>query len=441
MKRSVYKNYVLFLLLAAYTLNFIDRQILALLMEPIKQDLALSDTQLGLLSGLAFAVLYCVMGIPIARWADYGNRVTIIALAIAIWSLMTAFCGLATGFIFLLLCRIGVGVGEAGCTPPAHSLIADYFEKPERPRAYATYMMGTSLAVLIGYSLGGWLNEFYGWRVAFFVLGAPGILLALIVKISIREPRERKKPIAAAPPISIRDSMLALWRKKTLRNLVAALSIVNFLSFGIGTWFAAFFIRTHGMSTGELGTWLALVGGFSGLFGTWLGGRLATSRFLVNKERLQMNGLALAQLVILALQVVIILSPYPYLSLILIGVGSVIGALSYGPSYALLQSLVEERVRAMAVAVGFFVMNLIGMGFGPQFIGILSDMLQPTLGDESLRWAMVASLPVLVWAAYQYWRAGLTAEEELEQMTAADHSRNDASAQPTSSEMSEGVYS
>src|SRR5688500_3715382 len=181
MTESRYKQYLLAVLLVVLASNYVDRLALGLLLQDIKVDLSLSDTQLGLLSGIAFALFYSVMGIPIARWADCGNRVTIITLTTALWSAAVALCGLAGSFGQLMLIRIGVAVGEAGCIPPAHSLIADYFTRAERPRAVSIYMLGASFAVVIGYFGAGWLNEFYGWRVTFMLLGLPGLVLAALV--------------------------------------------------------------------------------------------------------------------------------------------------------------------------------------------------------------------------------------------------------------------
>src|SRR5687767_13558141 len=180
MRHTVYKNYLLGLLTLILLFNCVDRLALGLLLQEIKIDLNLSDTQLGFLSGIAFALFYSIMGIPIARWADRGNRTVIISLTTAVWSLMVALCGAAGSFMQLMLIRIGVAIGEAGCVPPAHSLIADYFSRAERPRAVAIYMLGGPLSVIIGNFLAGWLNEFYGWRMTFAILGLPGLVLAAL---------------------------------------------------------------------------------------------------------------------------------------------------------------------------------------------------------------------------------------------------------------------
>lgn len=269
------KQYVIFMLLLVSIFNFTDHMIFSLLMEPIKIDLSLSDTQLGLLSGLAFAIFYCLLGLPIARWADRGNRVTIISIAIITWSGMTALCGLATNFVQILFCRIGVGAGEAGCTPPSHSLISDYYSRAERPKAMSFFMMGAPLGILVGYLLGGWINELYGWRTAFISLGIPGVVIGFLVKSTVMDPRTSKrsrhelgsymdeKP--ELPPIT--NVVSALLGNTTFLHLAAALALMYFVGYGIGQWQPAYFIRVHGMQSGELGIWLAISGGLGGAIG------------------------------------------------------------------------------------------------------------------------------------------------------------------------------
>src|SRR5579871_6443149 len=191
MRPATYRKYFLALLLVIFAFNNMERFALGVVLQDLKLDLHLTDTQLGFLSGIAFALFYSVMGIPIARWADRGNRVTIIALTTALWSVAVAACGMATTFLQLLLIRIGVGVGEAGCVPPAHSLISDYFDRAERPKAVGTYWQGTNVSLIIGYFLAGWLNQFYGWRVTFVLLGLPGLILAALAWFTMKDPRYR----------------------------------------------------------------------------------------------------------------------------------------------------------------------------------------------------------------------------------------------------------
>src|SRR5688500_14082055 len=233
MTESRYKQYLLAVLLVVLASNYVDRLALGLLLQDIKVDLSLSDTQLGLLSGIAFALFYSVMGIPIARWADRGNRVTIIMLTTALWSGAVALCGLAASFTQLLLIRVLVAIGEAGCTPPAHSLIADHFSRAERPRAVARYMLGAPLSLLIGYLLAGWLNQLYGWRVTFMLLGLPGLGLAALAWLTLKERRastRRESQIAVSSPHGpgVKEVCVTLWSNVTFRHLLLCFSIMSF---------------------------------------------------------------------------------------------------------------------------------------------------------------------------------------------------------------------
>src|SRR5258708_26035365 len=275
MKRP-YTKFSLVLLLLIYACNNVDSFALGLVIQSIKTDLHLSDTQLGFLSGLAFAFFYAIVGIPIARWADYGNRARIIALTTLLWSEAVMLSGIAKTYSQLLVIRIGVAVGESGCVPASNSLLADYFARPERPRAMAIFMLGPPLGLAIGYLLGGWVNEVYGWRVMFVVLGLPGAVLALVAHATLKEPRHSAR--ATSAPVSAlgngRDSGHAtsevrklstfavfeyLWRNSSFRNVLAAFSIVYFFGTGIGQWQPAFLIRRFFFATGGVGSSLALI--------------------------------------------------------------------------------------------------------------------------------------------------------------------------------------
>ena len=276
-KSNTNKYYALILLTIVYTFNFVDRQLLAILQETIKADLLLSDSQLGLLTGVAFAVFYVTAGIPIARWADRGNRRNIISLSLFLWSLMTALSGFVQNYAQLVLARIGVGVGEAGGSPPSHSIISDIFPPESRASALGFYSTGVNIGILFGFLLGGWLNEIFGWRTAFIVVGAPGILLAIIVRMTLVEPirglSENRE--ASGDKSSFRQVVKLLWRTVSFRHLALAAALNAFVSYSFTSWVASFMIRTHGMSTGELGSWLALIVGLFGAIGVFGGGVLA----------------------------------------------------------------------------------------------------------------------------------------------------------------------
>lgn len=413
------KHYLLGVLLVVYTFNFVDRQILALLIQPIKEELLLSDTQLGFLSGIAFALFYSTLGIPIARWADRGgNRVNIIAIALAMWSGMTALCGLAINYTQLLLARIGVGIGEAGCTPPAHSLIADYFTSTERPRALSIYMLGVPFGILIGYLIGGWINEWYGWRVAFLVMGLPGVLIAIVVKLTVVE---IKKTGAAShtgsdlPSLSLGQVFQILWSKPTLRHLMLAMALTSFMGYGMGQWQPAFFVRSHDMTTGELGTWLAFIVGGGGALGIYLGGWFA-ARFGLDNECLQLKMLAASVAITFPLSLFVYIWPNAQGALWLLIPTNIFYFMWHGPAFALVQALVDTRMRAIAAAVALLVVNLIGLGLGPQFIGLLSDALEPTFKDDSLRYALIFNSLVGLWAAIHFVLASQHIKNDLLQL-------------------------
>lgn len=422
MQESRYKHYLITVLLVIFAFNYVDRLALGLMLQDIKVDLQLTDTQLGFLSGMAFALFYSIMGIPIARWADRGNRVTIISVTIALWSAAVAMCGMATSFVQLLLIRIGVAVGEAGCTPPAHSLIADHFSRAERPRAVARYMVGAPVSLLIGYFVAGWLNEFYGWRTTFIILGMPGLGLAVLAWLTLREPRREKLEAAKANPIARKESTphqpsiievyKLLWANKTFRHLMFCVSVMYFFSYGIGQWKAAFFIRSYGLQTGELGTWFALIYGVCGILGTYWGGEWA-SRRAAHNEHLQLRVMALVYCSFAIVSTFIYLAPSYHLAFALMGVAAIGGGIINGPLFATIQTLVPEHMRAMSIALIYLFANLIGMGLGPLAAGALSDAFRPWAGDESLRYSLLVLCPGYLWAGWHLWCASKTVSRDL----------------------------
>ena len=384
---------MLWILLIVYIFNFLDRQIVNILAEPIKADLGLSDTQLGLLAGPAFAVFYALLGIPIARYADKDgtNRVRLIALALTIWSAMTAVCGLAQNFVQLLLARIGVGVGEAGCTPAAHSLISDSVAPEKRSSAIAFYGLGVPIGSLLGLILGGIVNDLYGWRVALMLVGAPGLLLALAVLFVMREPRHHR-PVeataaAALPQLPAREAMREIFSSRAFLYILIAASVTAFLGYGKALWTISFFIRSHGLSTTEAGLSMAIVLGVAGVFGTWLGGKCADLFGKRDKRHiltLPAYGMAVgAPILFLGYQ----MDDWRVAVALLI-VPTILNSAYYGPAYACVQGLVRPQARAVAASIMLFGQNLIGLGFGPFLFGVLSDALAPAYGEESVRYVL-----------------------------------------------------
>lgn len=423
MDRAAPKNSLrltLWVLLAVYTLNFLDRQILNILAEPIKGELGLSDTQLGLLAGPAFAVFYAVLGIPIARYADRGstNRVTLISAALAIWSGMTVLCGFAQNFWQMALARIGVGVGEAGCTPSAHSLISDAVAPEKRASAIAFYGMGVPIGTLLGLVIGGVVNDIWGWRAALMLVGAPGLLLALILPFLLRDPRRfglMKGEAAAAgpPPIPVRKAVAEIFTSRAYVLLLVAASFAAFLSYGKGLWTLSLFIRSHGMTTTEVGLIGSVTLGVAGVLGTWLGG-WAADRFGSIDRRHILTLPAVGMAIAAPIQFFGYGAPIWWVAGLLILVPTMLNAAYYGPTYACVQGLVRKELRAVAASVMLFGQNLIGLGLGPFIFGALSDWLQPMAGTESVRWVLFGAAWLGFIPAFFFWRASLRLNDELD---------------------------
>lgn len=419
--RPGYRNYALGLLFLGYVVNFVDRSILAILLEPIKQDLALNDTQLGLLGGLAFALFYTTLGIPIAALADRWSRVKILSIAMVVWSGMTALCGLAQGFWMLLLARIGVGVGEAGASPPSHSLISDYFPIEQRATALSIYALGIPFGSMIGNFVGGWGAEALGWRHTFVLVGLPGILVALFIWLTLKEPPRGMadaRPVRDQSAPGVRETLTLLWERVAFRHLAFAAGLHAFVGYGAGTWNAPFLIRSHEMPITEVGSWLALISGI-GSIGTFLGGFLADRLSERNGDRrwyLWVPGWS-----------TIIMVPFQFVAYLYGGIWAVIpslmvvsilGGMYLGPSFAMTQALVTLRMRAVASAMLLFVLNLIGMGLGPYLVGMASDLLAPEAGVQSLRYALCFAVLVNVWAACHYFLGARSVRRDLEETEA-----------------------
>ena len=398
------KYYALGLLTVVYTFNFIDRQLLAILQESIKADLLLSDSQLGLLTGFAFALFYVSAGIPIARWADRSNRRNIIALSIGIWSLMTAISGAAQNYTQLLLARVGVGVGEAGGSPPAHSIISDIFPPQRRASALSFYSMGVNIGVLFGFLLGGWLNEIFGWRIAFVVVGLPGIAIALLVRFTIDEPIRglADQRQVADQPEPLVDVLRLLWRRVSFRHMAMGAAMNAFAVYSMNSWTASFMIRSFNMSTGEVGSWLALILGAGGAIGLLSGGLIA-ERLAVKDTRWYMWVPAIAAFVAVPFAIATFLADNQTAALVAFIIPGFLATAYLGNTLAMVHGLVGLRMRALASAILFFVLNIIGLGMGPWSVGMLSDYLQPSLGLESLRHALLYLVPVAsVWSGIHF---------------------------------------
>ena len=413
---TAYRWYALGLLVVVYIFNFIDRSILAILTQSIKEDLAVSDTALGFLGGPTFAVFYTLLGIPIARLADRGVRRTILAVCLAIWSGMTALCGFAQSFLHLVIARIGVAVGEAGGSPPSHSMISDMFPQEQRATALGIYALGIPIGTMIGYLAGGWINDAMSWREAFMVVGAPGLLLALVVRLTLREPErgasERVRTYVDAQP-AVNDVVRTLWSRRSFRWLSIGAGLQAFAGYGSGAWIAAMFERTHHLPTSDIGValfWLGIPAAISTFAGGWLGDRLG------NRDvRWYVWLPAWLTLAAVPFSAYGYLANDPWLAFWVFAIPNLLGSCWLAPTFSLTQGLVGVRMRALAASFVLFVLNIIGLGLGPQFVGAFADVLDATthLGVESLRWSLVASLLFNVGATVCYVRAGVKLRDDL----------------------------
>ncbi len=387
---NLYRNYVLGMLTLVYVFNFIDRQLLVILQESIKKELHLSDTQLGLLSGFTFAIFYVTLGIPIASLADKTNRRNIVAMSLSLWSVMTALSGRALNFIQLLFARIGVGVGEAGGSPPAHAMISDYFPPEKRATALSVYSTGIYFGILIGFLMGGYLNQHLGWRTAFLLLGIPGIIFSLIFYATVKEPRRGATDLSATSADerhTLAEVIRHLYATKTFVWLALATGLHVFCIYGLINWAPSFLSRLHGMKNAQIGVLLGLIFGIGGGIGTYAGG-LLTDYFGKKDKRWYLKVPGYAIIISIFFATGALFFQNNILCIICLGFCASLHSMYLGPSIAVVHSLVPASMRALSSAILFLVLNLIGLGFGPLVVGMISDLLKPSLGVESLRWAM-----------------------------------------------------
>jgi MFS family permease len=404
------RTLTLLLLTLTYFFSYMDRQILSILLEPIRADLKLTDTQLGLLSGFAFAIFYATLGIPVARLADRGNRRNIVAVSLAVWSFFTAVCGFAQNFLQLLLARIGVGIGEAGSSPPSHSMIADLYPPERRAGAMAIYTSGVVLGGGFGTMIGGTLAFYYGWREAIVAVGVPGILLAVIVRLFVVEPprgmSEPDKPRAAGQP-PLMDGFRTIWAEPAARHLVAAVTLTSLIGYALAAFGPSFYVRSFGLDVRTvgliLGPLVAIIGTISGVVGGMLADRWARKRGL----HVQAWLVAILKTIALPFLVAMYLSPTVWIAVPVYAVAVLFQSSYLGPTFALLQGLAPLRLRAMWAAITLLVINLIGLGLGPTAIGAISDAFRPFVGEESLRYASLTTAMLTPWAIFHYWRAGV----------------------------------
>lgn len=396
--------YPIGLLMIVYACNLMDRMALAVLAPLIKADLALSDAQLGLLTGFAFSVCYAVAGIPIARWADRGIRKHIVMCSLLVWSGMTALCGAAQNLMHLFFARAGVGIGEAGSSPATQSIICDSVPFERRAGVFAVYNFGGLFGAMIGFFVASRLGEYVGWRWTFLILGIPGVLLALIVKFTLREPLRGALDAhqTNSERLSLGATLAQLWRCKTYRWLTLVYVTTGFAQYGLNQWWPSFYVRSFGLSMSSAGTYLGVAFGLGPAIGTLLGVVLA--KMAVRREvRWPIVVGAGTTALALPAAMAALFVPSVMVSIVLVTLAMVFWSISNGPIIAAVTSVVSSSMRATAASITIFCTSVLGFGLGPFAVGLLSDGLTPALGDQALRYALllpVFLIPVMALAAY-----------------------------------------
>lgn len=403
-RRSGYSRYVLAVLLLAYTLNAFDRAILSLLLEPIRQEFGVTDTQLGLLTGLGFGLFYATLSIPVAALADRWSRRNVLLISLALWTAMTCLCGLAGSFVLLLLARIGVGIGQSGNNPASHSLIASYFPAARRATALGIVALGAPAGAMLAGLFGGWGGEMLGWRLTIILAGAPGLLLVPLLLFTVREPPPPPHARESDGPLPLKDTLAILWTTPAFRHLCIACALHSLSMYAASSFNPAYLARSHGWEGGQIG-YLTAMTGLSGLAGAFAGG-LLTDRLRARhgEPRWQLWIPAFATLAVVPVQMTAYLGGGGTMVTALL-VSSLLSLMFFGPSYATAQALAAPRSRAVAAALLLFSKAIVGMGLGPLLVGVASDLLAPFAGAHSLRLGMLL-IPVFnVWAAMHFMRA------------------------------------
>jgi len=418
--KTWYANYVLGALTLCYVLNTMDRsQILAASLQAIKKEFAASDFQMGVLTGIPFALFYAFMGIPIAALADRSSRRNVLAVAVATWSAMTAVFGLSVNYAMLFAARVVTAVGEAGGSPPSHSLISDYFPKSRRGTAFSIFALGVPLGTFAGATLGGWGNQTLGWRMTFILAGVPGIMIALILWLTVKEPPRGlsdgvSRAAERAPVPGMFAVLHTLWQKRSFRHLTLAAALHSVVWYASGAFNNAFLQRSHQMSVAEAGYWigiLSLIGGLGTFFGGFAADRLSL-RFGDRRWYMWVPGIA-----------TLLCVPFQFLAYLsadrVMVLPSFVGlmfmaAVFFGPSFTMTQALATLRMRSVATSLLLFIQTLIGNGLGPSVTGLISDRLAPSFQQNSLRYALVIIGVVNIWAALHYVLGSRTLRQDLE---------------------------
>ena len=401
------RGYTLFLLLLVFIASHVDRQIVAILQEPIRIAFDLTDTQLGVLTGFAFALFYATLGMPMAMWADRRNRRNLIAFSISLWSAMTVACAAAGQYWQLLVARIGVAVGEAGSNPPSHSIIADLYQPAERATAMAIFGLGVNFGIMFGFLIGGWVNDWVGWRWAFVIAGAPGLLIALAVRFTMKEPPRGLSDgltyEVQPPPFFL--VVRTMWRDNRIRQLLLSNALISMAGYAAIAWAPVYFQRIHGFSTSESGTFLALGIGLGGGLGTFLGGALADKLSKIS-EGWRAWIVSFSILAYLPAGYLCYQSIDPFWAIFWFTGPAALGGVYIGVNFAILQSLAPVEMRAVMASINLFVLNIIGLGLGAFSVGMISDLMSPTTGVDSLRYGLMFTLLLMLWGGIHQTRLG-----------------------------------
>lgn len=411
---GVSRRYILVMLTLVYVINYLDRNILNILLPAIKAEFHLTDADLGFLSGTVFAILYATLGLPLAWLADRMNRRNIIAYSMVLFSAMTLVSSYVLSFGQLVAARIGTGVGEAGTSPSVNSIISDLYEPKERAGALSFYAAGLNIGLLVAFAGGGWVLQHFGWRTAFLAAGAPGLIIALLFLFTVPEPKrghvEQLEDSGKAP--SFGETVRHLWKQRTIRFICLGGAMSAFGGYAANTFISGFLGDIHHLDPQVKGWTIALLFGVVGGGGTYFSGVLADK---LGKRDVRWNMYIVFIAILLAVPFFpfYFLSPNLYIALACAVPPTIIGAAYLAPSYAMIQSLVPLRMRTQAAAMLLFVLNIIGFGTGPWLVGLESDLLRPMLGADSIRWALLSTVTTWLIAAWCYWMASRTLREEL----------------------------
>lgn len=429
-------HYTLLILLFVYAMSMVDRQIMAVLIEPVKREFGVSDTAMGFLTGLTFALFYSVVAVPFARYADRSNRRNFIAWCCVAWSVMTGLCGLGTSYMHLALARAGVAVGEAGVSAPSMSMIADHYPPQQRTRAMSVFMLAPHLGALVGLGLGGWIAYRYGWRSAFLWMSVPGVIAALLLRFTAVEPMRGTWDVAAKQTgrtESFGEVMRDLWQSKEFKRISLAGLLLGFAGYGIGIWNTTFLVRSHGLNLKDAGMIVGIVGGLTaivgGLFSGWLCDRLS-----LRDPRWQLGVPILGTMIALPMGIIYFLYPAgdPWMigsimvpkAMIFSTIFSFFSVWWAAPSYAALTAITRPDRRSTALAIYGLGIAMVGGGLGPLAVGMLSDALTGIAGTDALRWSLVVMVSIyffavlaFIWAMLPYKRA-LAAQHAASQILA-----------------------